>query len=242
MRYSVEIQYDGTHYHGWQVQPNAITVQEVITKELQKIIPQEEVEIVGCGRTDTGVHASQYFFHMDLDNEIDPVLIAFKLNHMLPDDISVKGINKVSDDWHARFSASKRTYHYYINFEKDPFDRFHSYYFTKELDIEAMNLACKELFNYKDFTSFSKVNTDTKTNDCTIFEAHWKIEGTKVVFTIAANRFLRNMVRAIVGTMLEVGTHKLSLEEFNDVIKAKDRGEAGKSVPGHGLFLAKIEY
>lgn len=242
MRYSVEIQYDGTHYHGWQVQPNAVTVQEVITKELEKILPDKKVDIVGCGRTDTGVHASQYFFHFDTVNEIDESIISFKLNHMLPDDISVKHIKQVSDDWHARFTAKKRTYHYFINFEKDPFDRFHSYYFTKELDLEAMNEACQELKKHRDFTSFSKVNTDTMTNDCDIFEVGWKIEDTKIVFTVTANRFLRNMVRAIVGTMLEVGTHKLSIEDFNEVIKAKDRGRAGKSVPGHGLFLAKIEY
>lgn len=241
MRYSAEIQYDGTHYHGWQVQPNAISIQETISRELQKLIPNKP-DIIGCGRTDTGVHASQYFFHFDVEEELDTAQIGFKLNHMLPDDISVLHIKKVADDWHARFSAKRRTYYYYISFEKDPFDRYHSYYFTKELDVEAMNRACVELMKHKDFTSFSKVNTDTKTNDCNIFNAKWVVDGTKVIFTITANRFLRNMVRAIVGTMIEVGMHKLSIEEFNKVIEAKDRGRAGKSVPGHGLFLAKIEY
>ncbi|CAG5083993.1 tRNA pseudouridine(38-40) synthase TruA [Parvicella tangerina] len=242
MRYLVEIQYDGTHYHGWQIQPNAITVQETILERLSKIIPQQGLNIVGCGRTDTGVHASQFFFHFDVAEEIDAEQISFKLNHMLPDDIAVKGVVLVADELHARFSAKSRTYHYYLNFQKDPFDRFHTYYYTKELDVEAMNQACKQLFNHKDFTSFSKVKTDTKTNDCIITEAHWQIEGTKIIFTITANRFLRNMVRAIVGTMLEVGEHKLSLDGFNKVIEAKDRGKAGKSVPGHGLFLAKIKY
>ena len=242
MRYAAEIQYDGTAYHGWQVQPNAITVQEAITTELSKILPGDQVNIVGCGRTDTGVHASQYFFHFDVPDEIDATKIAFKLNHMLPEDIGVKEIREVDNEWHARFSATRRTYHYFINYTKDPFDRLHSYYFNKELDMDAMNRACEDMMKYKDFTSFSKVHTDTKTNDCEIFEAYWKLEGTKVVFTVCANRFLRNMVRAIVGTMIEVGMHKISLEEFNQIILDKDRGRAGRSVPGHGLFLAKIEY
>lgn len=241
MRYSVEMQYDGTNYHGWQYQPNAISVQEVVSNELAKLLPSKKVSIVGCGRTDTGVHASQYFFHFDTEEELDTESCLFKLNHMLPLDMSIKHIRKVPEDWHARFSARKRTYHYYINFDKDPFDRFHSCFFTKELDIEAMNRACTDLMNYKDFTSFSRVS-DSKTNDCDIFTAYWELMDSKAVFTITANRFLRNMVRAIVGTMLDVGTHKMSLAEFNEVIKAKDRSRAGKSAPGHGLFLAKIEY
>ncbi len=242
MRYFAEIQYDGTHYHGWQIQPNAITVQEVIQRELVKLLPQNKVDVTGCGRTDTGVHASQFFFHFETAEAIDAAMVGFKLNHMLPDDIAVKQIKPVANDLHARFSATSRTYHYYISFNKDPFDRFHAYYYTKELDIDVMNKACEELKKHRDFTSFSKVNTDTKTNDCNIFGAHWEVEDGKVVFTISANRFLRNMVRAVVGTMLEVGTYKLSLEGFREVILAKDRGRAGKSVPGHGLFLSKVEY
>lgn len=243
MRYFAEIKYDGTNYHGWQFQPNAITVQEVITKELNKLkLSIDDLSITGCGRTDTGVHASEYYFHFDVEKEFDTALISFKLNHMLPDDISVRRIFAVESDLHARFSAVSRTYHYYIHFEKDPFDRYHSYYYTKELDIERMNAACDLLKKYTDFTSFSKVNTDTKTNLCVIQEAYWKLSEGQIVFTIKANRFLRNMVRAVVGTMLEIGEHKITLEDFEEVIKAKDRGKAGKSVPGHGLFLAKIEY
>jgi tRNA pseudouridine38-40 synthase len=217
-------------------------VQETIAQELVKILPQDTVDIVGCGRTDTGVHASQFFFHFDTEKSIDEAQIGYKLNHMLPEDIAVKKVERVDDELHARFSATSRTYHYFINPSKNPFDRYHAYHFTKELDLEAMNRACQDMMKYKDFTSFSKVHTDTKTNDCTITEARWELEGNRIVFTVTANRFLRNMVRAIVGTMLEVGRHKLSLEEFNQVIQAKDRGKAGVSVPGHGLFLAKIIY
>lgn len=243
MRYFAEIKYDGTHYHGWQIQPNAVSVQETVANELSKlIIGKEALEIVGCGRTDTGVHASQYYFHFETEMSLDANLIAFKLNHMLPDDISVVRIFEVADDLHARFSAVARTYHYFINFNKDPFDRFHAYYFTKELDLQVMNKACEMLKKHQDFTSFSKVNTDVKTFNCDIFDAEWRVEGSGIVFVISANRFLRNMVRAIVGTMIEVGTHKISLDEFNEVILAKDRSKAGKSVPGHGLFLSKVEY
>lgn len=242
MRYFVEIQYDGTNFHGWQVQPNAVTVQETISTELSKLFSKGEVSIVGCGRTDTGVHASQFFFHFDTEESIEEDKTRYSLNNMLPDDISIVRIYSVEDEMHARFSATSRTYHYYINFQKDPFDRHHSFYFTKELDVEAMNNACEDLKKHKDFTSFSKVHTQTKTNDCVVTHAHWKVMDTKIVFTITANRFLRNMVRAVVGTMIEVGMHKLSLEEFNDVIQAKDRGRAGTSVPGHGLFLSRVEY
>lgn len=241
VRYFVEIKYDGTNYHGWQFQPNSISVQETINTELNRLL-QSQIAMVGCGRTDTGVHASKYYFHFDFPEQIDVNLIAFKLNHMVPADISIVRIFEVSSDLHARFSAKSRTYHYFINFYKDPFDRFHSFYYTRELDVEVMNKACELLIGIKDFTSFSKTNTETKTNLCEVTEAYWILDDSRMIFVISANRFLRNMVRAIVGTMLDVGTHKITLEEFNNIIEAKDRTLAGKSAPGQGLFLSDVIY
>lgn len=241
MRYFVELAYNGEAYHGWQVQPNAITVQQVLTETLSTYLRQE-IQVTGCGRTDTGVHASQFFAHFDLSGELDTDKASFSVNNMLPADIAIYRIFAVAKDVHSRFDATSRTYQYFVHFNKDPFIRRTSYRYFKQLDVAAMNEACKMLFEYDDFTSFSKLHTDAKTNLCKIIEAEWKPFGNGLVFTIKANRFLRNMVRAVVGTMLEVGTGKITVDQVREIIEKKDRGEAGTSVPAHALFLYKVEY
>lgn len=241
MRYFIELSYDGSGYHGWQQQSNANTVQGVLTNCVSTYL-RKEVKLTGCGRTDTGVHANQFFAHFDVDSAIDESQASFNLNNMLPKDIAIQRIFEVADDLHARFSPLSRTYHYYIHQKKNPFIREHSYYFTGQLDLDKMNEGCQMLFEFKDFTSFSKVNTDTKTNDCEIMEARWELSSNGIVFIVKANRFLRNMVRALVGTMIDVGTEKMSVSDFGDVIESKNRGKAGRSVPGHGLFLQAVEF
>jgi tRNA pseudouridine38-40 synthase len=241
-RYFVQIAYRGTAYHGWQSQPNAPSVQETIERCLSKLFGNTEIPIVGCGRTDAGVHAKSYFFHVDLPQDWDENQLCFKLNRMLPPDISAYHAYKVSADVHARFDANKRTYRYFIHQQKDPFEQDQSWYYPQNLDIAAMNLAAERLLGTKDFGSFSKLHTDVKTNICTVYEARWVQEGTKLYFEVSANRFLRNMVRAIVGTLIEVGLGKLEVADIDVIIEAKDRGEAAVSVPAHGLFLWKIDY
>ena len=241
-RYFVQIAYRGTAYHGWQSQPNAPSVQETIERCLSKLFGNTEIPIVGCGRTDAGVHAKSYFFHVDLPQDWDENQLCFKLNRMLPPDISAYHAYKVSADVHARFDANKRTYRYFIHQQKDPFEQDQSWYYPQNLDIAAMNLAAERLLGTKDFGSFSKLHTDVKTNICTVYEASWVQEGTKLYFEVSANRFLRNMVRAIVGTLIEVGLGKLEVADIDAIIEAKDRGEAAVSVPAHGLFLWKIDY
>ena len=241
-RYFVQIAYRGTAYHGWQSQPNAPSVQETIERCLSKLFGNTEIPIVGCGRTDAGVHAKSYFFHVDLPQDWDENQLCFKLNRMLPPDISAYYAYKVSADVHARFDANKRTYRYFIHQQKDPFEQDQSWYYPQNLDIAAMNLAAERLLGTKDFGSFSKLHTDVKTNICTVYEARWVQEGTKLYFEVSANRFLRNMVRAIVGTLIEVGLGKLEVADIDAIIEAKDRGEAAVSVPAHGLFLWKIDY
>lgn len=242
MRYFIEIAYNGTNYHGWQIQPNAITVQEILNKSISTIL-QEDINAIGCGRTDTGVHASQFFAHFDtmkaMSNTDD---FAYRLNKLLPKDIACYRAFRVEDEQHARFDATARTYHYFIHQNKNPFKLDNSHFFTLELDIEKMNEAAKLMFNYEDFTSFSKLHTDAKTNICTLYHAKWTKNGNNLVFEIKANRFLRNMVRSIVGTLIDVGLNKISIKEFTDIIERKDRSEAGVSVPGKGLFLSKIDY
>lgn len=241
-RYFLQLSYKGTCYHGWQVQPNAISVQEVMEKALSVLL-REEISVVGAGRTDTGVHASFFVLHFDTEKEdIDSVNLAYKLNRFLPSDIAVRKLWKVKNGAHARFDAVSRTYHYYISTKKDPFATETSYTYTGFLDVDKMNKAAKVLFEFVDFTSFSKLHTDVKTNNCKIFQAEWKAEGAQLVFFIKADRFLRNMVRAIVGTLLEVGKGKLTVKEFREIIEAKDRGGAGASAPAEGLFLTDIEY
>ncbi len=241
-RYFIEMAYNGSHYHGWQIQPNAITVQEVISDALYKALGQN-VNVVGAGRTDTGVHASYFVAHFDLEEEIEDVPhILHRLNRILRNDVVVYSLFEVNEELHSRFSAISRTYHYYLKTEKTPFFNDISYRPTFKLDMDKMNEAARTLFNYTDFTSFSKLHTDTKTNNCKVVQAEWIKNGDVWVFVIKADRFLRNMVRAIVGTLLEVGKGKLSVQEFEQVIKAKSRAEAGTSVPPQALFLVDVEY
>lgn len=244
LRYFITFSYDGTAYHGWQIQPNAKTVQETLQKALSVIL-RSAIEVVGAGRTDTGVHARKMVAHFDA--EFPPSLqlsdVVYKLNKLLPHDIVVSSIKSVHEDMHARFSAKKRTYHYFLHLQKDPFLRSYSWQLYGSLDFEKMNEAALVLKEYRDFTSFSKVNTDTKTNDCTVIEAFWEqVAPHQWRFTITANRFLRNMVRAVVGTLVEVGRGRLTLQQFRQVIEAKNRCSAGESVPAHGLFLVDVDY
>ena len=251
MRYFIELAYKGTNYHGWQYQPGAVSVQETINKSLS-ILLKTNIDIVGAGRTDTGVHAKQMFAHFDSEVELKENQLIQKLNSFLPNDIAVNALIKVTDEAHARFDATKRTYQYHIHTAKDVFEKEGSYFFQTPLDIKKMNAACKILFKHSDFECFSKVNTDVKTFNCVIFEANWKLIKTKksmgnkgvnkLVFTISADRFLRNMVRAIVGTMLNIGAGKINIEDFERIIESKDRSQAGFSVPAHALYLTKIDY
>ena len=197
---------------------------------------------MGAGRTDTGVHAKEMYAHFDFENPLDIPSLVHKLNSYLPKDIVIYDIITVHNEAHTRFDATKRTYEYHINTFKDVFSQEQSWYFHQKLDIDLMNQAAKILFNHTDFQCFSKVNTDVNTFDCTIFEAYWKQENGNLIFTISANRFLRNMVRAIVGTLVNIGLHKITLADFTAIIESKNRDKAGFSVPAHGLYLTKIEY
>jgi tRNA pseudouridine38-40 synthase len=241
LRYFIKLAYNGTSYHGWQYQPNAASVQEVLNKALSVLL-NRNISIMGAGRTDTGVHASQMYAHFDYKDLIDSKQLVHKLNSYLLKNIVIYDVFLVHDEAHARFDATRRTYEYHINTFKNPFLQELSWYFHQPLDIELMNEATKLLFNHTDFQSFSKVNTDVNTFDCKIYEAHWRQEGNELVFTIAANRFLRNMVRSIVGTLVNVGLKKITVTDFNSVIESKNRDKAGFSVPAHGLYLTKIKY
>jgi tRNA pseudouridine38-40 synthase len=251
MRYFIKFSYNGTNYHGWQYQPNATSVQETLNKALSTIFNQV-IDCMGAGRTDSGVHAREMFAHFDSEITFDITNIIHKLNSFLPKDIVVFDIIPVHDDAHARFDATKRTYQYHINTFKDAFLNEQSWYFHQELDLNLMNQASKILINHTDFQSFSKVNTDVNTFDCKIYDAYWtrgsaeqvdyKQENNEIIFTISADRFLRNMVRAIVGTLVYVGLKKITLQDFSLIIESKNRNNAGFSVPAHGLYLTKIEY
>lgn len=242
MRYFITFSYDGTAYHGWQIQPHSVTVQEELQKALSTLM-RKPMEVVGAGRTDTGVHACKMIAHFDHDEVLDCPQLVYKLNKLLPRDIAVQHVEPVADDMHARFSAKSRTYHYYVHLDKNPFLRSYSWQVYGNPDFELMNRAARVLMEYKDFTSFSKVNTDTKTNDCTITEARWdRVGEDQWRFTVTANRFLRNMVRAIVGTLMEVGRGRMTIEQLRSVIEAKDRCRAGDSVPGNALFLVEVLY
>ena len=241
-RYFIYLAYDGTNYCGWQNQSNGISIQQTIEETLN-ILLRKPLSITGAGRTDAGVHARLMVAHFDWDDEtIDLLFLTEKLNSLLPKDISVWKILPVLPEAHARFDAISRTYKYYICKEKDPFNYPFYYRINPLPDFEKMNESAAVLQEYSDFTSFSKLHTDVKTNNCKILQAGWKQEETGWVFTIQADRFLRNMVRAITGTLLEVGRGKLSLDGFRQVIESKDRGKAGTSVPGNALFLVDIEY
>ena len=241
-RYFIYLSYNGKQYNGWQTQPNGVTVQQTIEEALATLL-REPVPIVGAGRTDAGVHARLMVAHFDREEPItDLKFLAEKLNRVLPKDIAIHRIVGVTPEAHARFDATSRTYKYYLATRKDPFLYDLAYRYPGHLDFEAMNAACPILFEYRDFTSFSKLHTDVKTNNCRVTFARWEREGEQQVFTITADRFLRNMVRAIVGTLLDVGRGKLTVEGFCRIIEQKDRCAAGTSVPGKALFLHDITY
>lgn len=241
MRFFIELSYNGKAYHGWQNQPNAISVQEVLEKALSTIL-KTKIAILGAGRTDSGVHASQMFAHFDFRGDFESKDLVYKLNSFLPKDIAVTSVFKVKPEIHARFYATSRTYHYKISTSKNVFDYDFAYQVHLPLDIEAMNTACKILLQYKNFQCFSKVNTDVKTYNCDIKTAFWTQNADQLIFTITADRFLRNMVRAIVGTMINIGLGKMKPEDLHAIIASKSRSEAGFSVPAHGLYLVEIVY
>lgn len=241
-RYFIELAYNGRNYHGWQIQPGTPTVQEALNRALSTLL-REEIQVVGAGRTDTGVHASFYVAHFDTCQSLEyPEQTVYKLNRILGKDIAVSRIYPVATDKHARFSAVSRTYQYFIDKNKNPFTCEYAWKVYPLPDIRLMNKACQVLFEYRDFTSFSKLHTNVKTNNCIIMDAHWKDTGKQLVFTIKADRFLRNMVRAIVGTMVEIGQGKLTLADFRRIIESRNRCNAGTSVPGHALFLCHVDY
>ncbi|WP_242203774.1 tRNA pseudouridine(38-40) synthase TruA [Aestuariivivens insulae] len=241
MRYFIELSYNGRAYHGWQNQPNAISVQEVIEKALSTLLG-EPVAIVGAGRTDAGVHAKQLFAHFDSEVAFDESNLVYKLNSFLPNDIAIHDLFRVKPHAHARFDALSRTYLYRIALRKDAFTFNNAYYVKQALDVAKMQEASKVLFGYKDFQCFSKSNTDVKTYHCTMMQCDWNLEGGELQLTIKADRFLRNMVRAIVGTMINIGCGKLETEDLHRIIESKSRSEAGFSVPAHALYLVEVAY
>jgi len=240
MRYLLELSFNGTNYQGWQIQPNGVTVQEVLNNAIS-VITRQQIETVGCGRTDTGVHAKQYFAHFDCDAILPP---NFKksLNGILPYDIAVHQVTAVSPEFSARFNAVARTYEYLITFEKNPFHHLFATRWHTQLDLEAMNIASSSILGERDFCSFSKVNTDVKHYTCNLMSARWYYRDDLLVFEVTANRFLRNMVRAMVGTLVQVGEAKIDQAKFLEILESKDRRNAGTSVPAHGLYLVGIEF
>jgi len=240
LRYFLDISYRGGNYHGWQIQENAVTVQGVLEKALSNVLCAK-IDILGSGRTDTGVHAASQIVHLDSPREFDPLLI-FRINGYLPKDICIKSARLVRDDAHARFDAISRAYIYRITLVKNPFEIGLAYYFYPPIDVDQMNKAAALLLQYEDFESFSKVHTDVTSFNCTIFHAYWERNGDMLYFHVKANRFLRGMVRTLVGTMLEVGKGRMSLDEFVQIILAKDRKRAGISAPPEALYLSEVEY
>lgn len=243
-RYCMQLSYNGAPFFGWQVQPEQPSVQEALEKALSLLL-SETIAVTGCGRTDTGVHARDYYAHFDTQaqfSESDCAQLTYKLNSFLQKEIAIRKIFSVPDDFHARFDAISRTYKYYVSTKKNPFLFEQSYYVPIPLNVELMNKAAQKLLGQHDFTSFSKVHTQVNNFICEVFEASWEESDGMLVFTISANRFLRNMVRAVVGTLLDVGRGKLSLEDFDLIIQQKDRRCAGTSVPAHALFLENVRY
>ena len=241
MRYFLEIAYNGTNYCGWQKQPDENTVQQEIDHFLSTVL-QQEIQTMGAGRTDTGVHARQLFAHFDVSEAIETTNFMYKANSFLPPDISVLNIYLVHDDDHARFNAIAREYEYHVSVIKDPFSIASAYQLKNFPDIRLMNEAAASLLKYSNFQAFSKVRTEVKTFNCKVTKAEWILKDNTLIFTISADRFLRNMVRAIVGTLLEVGSKKITIEDFHEIIASKNRGNAGTSVPAHGLYLTKVIY
>lgn len=243
MRYFIQLSYDGTNYHGWQVQPNAISVQSEIERCLSTVMRQP-MQIVGAGRTDSGVHARMMVAHFDTEQtDIDCHQLAYRLNRILPQDIAIQRIYPVAPDMHARFSATSRTYHYYIHTQKTPFARQYSLHTHYNLDFELMNKAAAHLLTVRDFASFCKTGSDVKTTFCDVRMAKWiKTAPGEWYFEITADRFLRNMVRAVVGTLVDVGRGRLTLEQFKTVVDSHKRTEARESMPAHALFLEQILY
>ena len=244
MRYFITLSYDGTRYHGWQVQPNGPSVQEKLQWALSTILRQEDIQVTGAGRTDAGVHARMMVAHFDVETmNFELQDLTYKLNRLLPQDIAIQKIEPVSDGMHARFSATSRTYHYYIHTVKDPFLRAYSCELHYPLDFQRMNEAAAILMTYDDFGAFCKAHSDVKTTLCHITVAQWhQTSTTSWYFEITANRFLRNMVRAVVGTLIDVGRGRLSLDDFRKVIEGKRRTEAGESMPANALFLEEVKY
>jgi tRNA pseudouridine38-40 synthase len=244
-RYFIQLSYNGTAYHGWQIQENTVkTVQQTLNAMLSKLL-NEPVFVTGCGRTDTGVHATEFFAHFDCsltDLKLNEDKWIFKFNHALPSDIAIQNIFEVHEKANARFDAVSRTYQYIITRNKDPFQIDKACYLYGKYNVDEMNRAAQELFKYIDFSSFAKSNTQNFTNNCKIYKAEWKEEGELLIFTISADRFLRNMVRAIVGTLLDVGKGKISIEQFNEIVESKVRSNAGLSAHACGLYLTKVEY
>ena len=240
-RYFILFSYDGAAYHGWQVQPNARTVQQMLEEALTTLL-RTDTAVVGAGRTDTGVNASYYVAHFDCNEPLDVERLCYKLNLMLPHDISIESLTQVQDSAHARFDAIEREYTYYITTVKNPFRRHSAWTYHVPLDIEKMNEAARSLLEYSDFTSFAKLNSNNKTNICHIKVAKWVREGDILRFTIRADRFLRNMVRAIVGTLMDVGRGRYSVEEFRSIVESKDLSKASAGAPAQGLFLSDVVY
>ncbi|EGV43633.1 tRNA pseudouridine(38-40) synthase TruA [Bizionia argentinensis JUB59] len=241
MRYFIELSYNGQAYHGWQNQPNAISVQEVIEKALSTILGQKTA-VVGAGRTDAGVHAKQMFAHFETDADFSIEKLSYKLNAFLPEDIAVHNVFSVTPEAHARFHATSRTYLYRIALDKSAFNYQSAYFVKKKLEINKMQAAANSLLNYKDFQCFSKSKTDVNTYNCNIMQVHFEQVDGELHFTIQADRFLRNMVRAIVGTLINIGLGKINLSDLHNIIESKNRQEAGYSVPAHGLYLIHISY
>ena len=252
-RYFITLSYDGAGYHGWQIQPNGISVQERLQQALSTLLRQP-IEVVGAGRTDAGVHAAMMVAHFDLPTvddgdavsvpeDFSPKQLAYRLNRILPRDIAVQRVEAVAPEMHARFSAVSRTYYYYLHTEKNPFLRTTSWETHYQLDFPAMNEAAAWLLMQSDFASFCKVGADVKTTLCQLTRAEWvQLSPTSWRFEITANRFLRNMVRAVVGTLVEVGRHRITLADFQRIVESKRRTAAGESMPAHALFLVDIKY